>query len=290
MCSQHSLTLGTGIHMWYHPSVPCCSSFHSPLCQFVYFPAVLLGTFFSDTEFCICQCINRTTIVKIFCLASGLGSSNQLGPLVMMGWRRQLRPRAYKCSQGPKILLAAQEPSDSVCLNFSFFQCACAALVWFASYFWGEWVLENCFCDADMLVCNYFGSWVWAAGIGEVFDRSLVNNPCGCGWAAWGIWWEKSWRRVQFPAPKLLLQLVFTKVMKVALLGQLHLQPCSASTVKHGPVQSNHGEKPHRKHIKTKEHWWWSSQQLIISLWLITEQFLALILRACSTPIQCLVN
>lgn len=143
--------------MWYLPSVPCRSSFHSHLCRFISFPAVLLHTFFSDNEFCICQCINRTRIVKIFCLAAGLGSSNQLVPLVMMRWRRQTRPRVYKCSQGPKILLAAQAPSDSVCLNYFVFQCACAGLVWFASYFWSEWDLENHFCDAAK-ASTYLGS------------------------------------------------------------------------------------------------------------------------------------
>lgn len=51
--------------------------FHSPLCRSASFPALLLRTFSSNAEFSICQCINRTGIVKIFCLAAGLGSSNQ---------------------------------------------------------------------------------------------------------------------------------------------------------------------------------------------------------------------
>lgn len=113
---------------WHHPSVPC-SSFHSPLCQFLSFSAVLLHSFSSDTKFCICQCINRTRIVKIFCLAARLGSSNQLGLEVMMGRRRQPRPSMYKCSHGSKILLATPAPSNSVCLNYCVFQCACAGLL-----------------------------------------------------------------------------------------------------------------------------------------------------------------
>lgn len=223
------------------PRGPVVHHFHRPLCWFVSFPAVLLCAFFSDTEFCICQCINTTRTVKIFCLAAGLGSSNQLGPLVMMGWRRQPKPRAYKCSQGLKILLAAQAPSDSVCLNYRVFHCACAGLVWFASYFWGEWDLKNHFCDADK-ASTYLGSWGWAAQIEEV-ERSLVNRPCGCGRAAWGVWQERSCRRAQLPAPRLWLWSVFTAVMKVALLAQLHLQPCSASTVKYGPAQLSRGWK-----------------------------------------------
>lgn len=120
--SRHSANI------WHHPSVPC-SSFRSPLFQFLSFSAVLLHSFFSDTKFCICQCINRTRTVKIFCLAARLGSSNQLGLEVMMGWRRQPRPSVYKCSHGPKIFLATPAPSDSGCLNYCVFQCASAGLL-----------------------------------------------------------------------------------------------------------------------------------------------------------------
>lgn len=40
-----------------------------------------------------------------------------------MGWRKCPRPEAYKCSQGPKIPLAAQALSNSVCLNYCFSVC-----------------------------------------------------------------------------------------------------------------------------------------------------------------------
>lgn len=144
---------------------------------------------------------------------------------------------------GPKNSLGSPSPKRFSLLKLLFFfQCACAGLVWFASYFWGEWDLKNCFRGADE-ASTYLGAWGWAAGIWKVVDRSLSNSPCGCGWASWGVWWKRTCRSAQLPAPTLWLRSAFMKVVKVALLAQPHLQPCSASTVKHGPAQSSHGWK-----------------------------------------------
>lgn len=222
--------------MWYHPSVPHHSSFHSPHCQFVSFPGVLLLTFFSDTEFCICHCINRTRIVKIFCLAAQLGSSNQLGPLVMMGWRRQLRPRAYKCSQVPKILLAARAPSDSVCLNYSFPVCLCRYSV-------------VCFILLGWVGPQEFFLRCWQ-GIYLPWILRVSSRHRGHGWQASGeqfLWmWMGHLRYMmgedlqKCPASctHAVVMVSLHKIMKVALLFQL--QPCSASTVNYDPAQASH--------------------------------------------------
>lgn len=236
-------------YMWHYPSVPCSSSFHSSLCQLLSFSAVLLHSFFSDTKFCICQCITRTRIVKIFCLAARLGSSNQLGLEVMMGWRRQPRPSMYKCSHGPKILLATPAPGNSVCLNYCVFQCACAGWLCLPHSSWvsGTSRIVSVVVTKHLLALGPEGKRGDWLGMRHVVDRSLVNIPCGSVRVSWG-----SCRSAQLSGQLSVVMISLHKNGEGGTSSSAPLAIHSASTVKHGEAQTSPGEKTHMIYIRRK--------------------------------------